>query len=73
VNPLAIATVTGFALVLMSMVAENTAHAQWIIIPSQLNGAYKQQQHIEDNNQTKILRTTTILHQLIKSVPAGEK
>jgi hypothetical protein len=69
--PLAIAIVTGFALVLMSIVAENTVYAQWII-PSQLNGAYKQQQHIEDNNQTKILRaagTTTILHQLIKSVP----
>ena len=68
--PLAIAIVTGFALVLMSIVAENTVYAQWII-PSQLNGAYKQQ-HIEDNNQTKILRaagTTTILHQLIKSVP----
>ena len=72
--PLAIAIVTGFALVLMSVVAENTAYAQWII-PSQLNGAYKQQQHIEDNNETKILRAagtttaTTILHQLIKSVP----
>jgi hypothetical protein len=63
--PLAIAIVTGFALVLMSVVAENAVYAQWII-PSQLNGAY---------NQTKILRaagtttTTTILHQLIKSVP----
>ena len=72
--PLAIAIVTGFALVLMSVVAENTAYAQWII-PSQLNGAYKQQQHIEDNNERKILRAsetttaTTILHQLIKSVP----
>jgi hypothetical protein len=68
---LAIAIVTGFALVLMSIVAENTVYAQWII-PWQLNGAYKQQ-HIEDINQTKILRaagtTTTILHQLIKSVP----
>lgn len=48
---LAIATVTGFGLILMSIVAENTAYAQWVI-PSQLNGAYKQQ-HIEDNNQTK--------------------
>jgi hypothetical protein len=70
-NTLAIAILMGFGLILMSIVAENTAYAQWII-PSQLNGAYKQQQHIEDNNQTKILRaaeTTTILHQLIKSVP----
>ena len=72
--PLAIAIIAGFALVLMSVVAENTAYAQWII-PSQLNGAYKQQQHIEDNNETKILRAsetttaTTILHHLIKSVP----
>jgi len=72
--PLAIAIATGFALVLMSIVTENNAYAQWII-PWQLNGAYKQQQHIEDNNQTKILRTagttltTTILHQFIKHVP----
>jgi|GEM_PF-4567004 len=66
--PLAIAIVTGSALILMSIVAENNVYAQWII-PSQLNGAYKQQQHIEDNNQTKILGATTILHQLIKSVP----
>ena len=68
--PLAIAIVTGFALLLMSVVAENTVFAQWII-PSQLNGAYKQQQHIEDNNQTKLLAatTTTIVHQFIKHVP----
>ena len=57
----------------MSVVAENNAYAQWII-PSQLNGAYKQQQHIEDNNQTKILRaagttTTTIVHQFVKHIP----
>jgi hypothetical protein len=61
-NTLAIAILMGFGLILMSIVAENTAYAQWII-PSQLNGAYKQQ-HIEDSNQTKILKTTTILHQL---------
>jgi hypothetical protein len=66
--PLAIAIVTGFALILMSIVAENTVYAQWII-PSQLNGAYKQQ-HIEDNNQTKILTAErTILHQFVKPVP----
>ena len=73
--PLAIAIVTGFGLImLMSIVAENNAYAQWII-PSQLNGAYNQQQHIVDNNQTKILRaagtttTTTIVHQFVKHFP----
>jgi hypothetical protein len=71
--PLAIAIVTVFGLVLMSIVAKNTAYAQWII-PSQLNDAYKQQ-HIEDSNQTKILTAagttsiTTIIHQFIKPVP----
>ena len=68
--PLSIAIVIGFGLVLISMVAENNAYAQWII-PSQLKDAYKQQQHIEDNNQTKIPTTaiTTIIHQFIKRVP----
>jgi len=67
--PLSIAIVIGFGLVLISMVAENNAYAQWII-PSQLKDAYKQQQHIEDNNQTKILAAErTILHQVIKHVP----
>jgi len=66
---LAIAVVTGFGLVLMSIVAEDNAYAQWII-PWQLRDAYKQQQHIEDNNQTKILAAErTILHQVIKHVP----
>ena len=66
----AIAIVIGFGLILLSMVAENNAYAQWII-PSQLKDAYKQQQHIEDNNQTKIQTTaiTTIIHQFIKRVP----
>jgi hypothetical protein len=66
--PLAIAIVIGFGLVLISM-AENNSYAQWII-PSQLKDAYKQQQHIENNNQTKILTaTTTTIHQFIKPVP----
>lgn len=66
---LAIAVVTGFGLVLMSIVAENNAYAQWII-PWQLKDIYKQQQHIEDNNQTKILAAErTILHQVIKHIP----
>jgi hypothetical protein len=65
--PLAIAIVIGFGLI--SMTAENTAYAQWII-PWQLKGTYKQQQHIEDSNQTKILTaTTTIIHQFIKPIP----
>jgi len=66
---LAIATVTGSGLILMSIVAENNAYAQWII-PWQLKDAYKQQ-YIEDNNQTKILTATTtkIIHQFIKPVP----
>ena len=70
VTVLAIAKVIGFGLVLMSIVAENNAYAQWII-PSQTKDAYKQQQHIEDNNQTKILTATTtrIIHQFIKPVP----
>jgi hypothetical protein len=37
----------------MSIVAENSAYAQWMI-PSQTKDAYKQQ-HIKDNNQTKLL------------------
>jgi hypothetical protein len=66
---LAIAIVISFGLVLTSIVAENNAYAQWII-PSQIKDAYKQQQHIEGNNQTKILTgTTTIIHQFIKPVP----
>jgi hypothetical protein len=66
--PVAIAIVIGFGVLLMSIVAENTAYAQWII-PWQLNGAYKQQ-HIEDSNQTKILTAErTILHQFVKPVP----
>jgi hypothetical protein len=52
--PLVIAILTGFGLVLMSIVVENNAYAQWIM-PSELNDAYKQQQHIEDNNQTNIV------------------
>ena len=64
--PVAIAIVIGFGVLLMSIVAENTAYAQWII-PSQLKEAYKQQ-HIEDSNETKIL-TTTIVHQFIKRIP----
>jgi signal transduction protein with GAF and PtsI domain len=69
-RPLAIAIVIGFGLVLMSMAAENTAYVQWII-PSQTKDAYKQQQHIEYNNQTKTLTaaTTTIIHKFIKPVP----
>ena len=71
--PLSIAIVIGFGLVLISMVAENNAYAQWII-PSQLKDAYKQQQHIKDNNQTNIVTatattTTIIIHQFIKPVP----
>ena len=69
--PLAIAIVIGFGLILISMIAENNSYAQWII-PSQLKDAYKQQQHIEDNNQTKILTattTTTIIYQFIKPIP----
>jgi hypothetical protein len=68
--PLVIAIVIGFGLILISMIAENNSYAQWII-PSQLKDAYKQQQHIEDNNQTKILTatTTTIIHQFIKPIP----
>ena len=66
---LVIAIVIGFGLILLSMVAENNAYAQWII-PSQLKDAYKQQQHIEGNNQTKILAAErTILHQVIKPIP----
>jgi hypothetical protein len=66
---LAIAVVAGFGVtILMSMVVENNAYAQWII-PWQLKDAYKQQ-HIEGNNQTKILTaTTTIIHQFIRPVP----
>jgi hypothetical protein len=71
--PFAITIVIGFGLVLMSMVAENNAYAQWII-PLQPKDAYKQQQHIEDNNQTNIVLATTttttkIIHQFIKPVP----
>jgi hypothetical protein len=68
-KPLAIAIVVGFGLILLSMVAENNAYAQWII-PSQLKDAYKQE-HIEDDNQTNIVTATatTIIHQFIKPVP----
>ena len=67
--PFATAIVIGFGLILLSMVAENNAYAQWII-PSQLKDAYKQQQHIKDNNQTNIVtEATTIIHQFIKTVP----
>jgi hypothetical protein len=66
---LAIAVATGFGVVSMSIVAENNVYAQWII-PWQLRDAYKQQQHIEGNNQTKILAAErTILHQVIKPIP----
>jgi hypothetical protein len=69
-RPLAIAIVIGFGLALISIVAESTAYAQWII-PSQTKDPYKQQQHIEDDNQTKTLTatTTTIIHKFIKPVP----
>jgi hypothetical protein len=63
---LAIAVAAGFGVVLMSIVAENNAYAQWII-PWQLKDAYKQQ-HIEDNNQTKILTTTKIIHMDHKTI-----
>lgn len=52
--PLATAIVISFGLVLMSIVVENNAYAQWII-PSELKDAYEQQQHIQDNNQTNIV------------------
>ena len=55
--PLVIAIVTGFGLIVMSIVDENATYAQWII-SSQLKGAYKQQ-HIEENNQTKTVTTSS--------------
>jgi hypothetical protein len=66
---LAIAVVTGFGvIILMSMGVENNAYAQWIL-PWQLKDGYKQQ-HIEDNNQTKILTAAaTTIHQFVKPVP----
>jgi hypothetical protein len=59
-----ISIITGFGLIAMPMFAENAAYAQWII-PSQLNDAYRQQ-HIEDNNQTKLVTT---IPSFIKHIP----
>jgi hypothetical protein len=65
--PLVIAILTGFGIVLMSIVVENNAYAQWIM-PWELNDAYKQQQHINTwyIKHSNSRGTTKIIHQFIK-------
>ena len=54
--PLVIAIVTGFGLIVMSIVDENATYGMDNIL--RLKGAYKQQ-HIEENNQTKTVTTSS--------------